>query len=423
MSTEVDPSASVLAENPSVLLVPPVRTNGRRRSAAVMANSKEDMEKEPVLAKSNGQEHFTIKGNEHILIAACGIQGWRKMNEDAHCLVLRDASVSLDVSRVPARIGSVSLPDSNSRPHSPAPIQQSSSESCSPAASQSPAASPYASAAQSPDAKPREGLISLEGTSLLAMLGIFDGHNGRAAADYAAACMPRIMAHHVSECTDPKNTQAISDAVKSAFHECDDDMRAQGVGASGCTAACVVVTSDYVLLCSAGDCRLSAVGRDGTVVASIEADHNPSKNDEEAQRLKELGVEVSNGRVLGRLAVSRALGDFAFKPEDKLRHEYPVLATPTVTAVPKDQVDFVVAGCDGVWELNTMSQVIATVAACRDNIDSAVTKVVRSSCSIVRPLNPLTGQMQPGNDNITFGALFFQSGASPPSRDTNTSTE
>jgi len=250
-----------------------------------------------------------------------------------------------------------------------------------------------------------------EGTSLLALLGIFDGHNGRAAADFAAASMPRILTQHVAACPDPSDAKSLTEAVQSAFHSCDEEMRAHGVGASGCTAACVVVTVEFVLLCSAGDCRLSAIGRDGTILSSIESDHNPSKNESEAERLKNLGVEVSNGRVLGRLAVSRALGDFSFKPENKPPHEYPVLATPTVTVVPRALVDIVVAGCDGVWELNTMTQVVASVTAARDNIDAAVTKVVRTSCSTTRPLNPLTGQMQSGNDNITFGVLFF----APPS--------
>jgi serine/threonine protein phosphatase PrpC len=385
---------------------PAMARTGRRRSAAVMAHSKEEVDREPVLAKANCQEHFTMKFNSDIQIAACGIQGWRKTNEDAHCVLLTDSLASVDASRAPTRFPSNSVNHGGSRPASPAPT------------SPSPCSPPPSSTAPSPDARPAEPSdgqdMLFEGTSIVAMLGIFDGHNGRAAADFAAANMPRFIAAKAKCIDDDASKEAMITAIQSAFNECDDAMREHGVGESGCTAACVIVTRKDVVLCSAGDCRLAAFCREGTVVVSIENDHSPSKNSDEMERLASIGIPVVDGRVLGRLAVSRALGDFPFKPIDVPRSHHGVWSTPTVAIGPREAIDFVIAGCDGVWELNSIAHAAQLVRGERGNIDDAITRVARTSCSTVRPLNPMTQQLQPGNDNITFGAVFFRPETLPP---------
>lgn len=63
------------------------------------------------------------------------------------------------------------------------------------------------------------------------------------------------------------------------------------------------------------------------------------------------------------MALSRALGDFVFKRNDKLPPEDQI-----VTAVPDieirkitDELEFIVLACDGIWDVLTNSEVVSFV--------------------------------------------------------------
>ena len=61
-------------------------------------------------------------------------------------------------------------------------------------------------------------------------------------------------------------------------------------------------------------------------------------------RVSELGGCIIFGRVLGRLAVSRAIGDMSMKPF--------VTAEPEVTKIDlRRGDDFIVLACDGLWDV------------------------------------------------------------------------
>lgn len=63
------------------------------------------------------------------------------------------------------------------------------------------------------------------------------------------------------------------------------------------------------------------------------------------------------GRIDGNLNLSRAIGDLQYKKNKKLRpHEQAITAFPEVKSMsylgaPGKKVDFLVMGCDGIWEL------------------------------------------------------------------------
>lgn len=90
-------------------------------------------------------------------------------------------------------------------------------------------------------------------------------------------------------------------------------------------------------------------------------DHKPDLPDERSRILK-AGGEVSEGRVNGMLALSRAIGDFDYKgiapPKDAgpewylTRHM--VTSYPDVVIKPlhKD-VEFIILACDGIWDCKT----------------------------------------------------------------------
>ena len=78
----------------------------------------------------------------------------------------------------------------------------------------------------------------------------------------------------------------------------------------GSTACVVMIVGDRVICSNLGDSR-AVLCRNGQAI-ELSCDHKPDNVDEEA-RIKANGGFVTFNRVLGRLAVSRSFGDFAYK--------------------------------------------------------------------------------------------------------------
>lgn len=85
---------------------------------------------------------------------------------------------------------------------------------------------------------------------------------------------------------------------------------------AGCTATTVLLTEDKVICANAGDSRTvySAHGgpANGGIGDALSEDHQPDV-ERERKRIEAAGLFVSQQRVKGQLAVSRALGDFEYK--------------------------------------------------------------------------------------------------------------
>lgn len=71
-----------------------------------------------------------------------------------------------------------------------------------------------------------------------------------------------------------------------------------------------LISPHTIYVANCGDSRTMVVCRDGRLEHT--RDHKPGLPHEH-QRILEAGYTVTNGRVEGQLAVSRALGDFQYK--------------------------------------------------------------------------------------------------------------
>ena len=117
----------------------------------------------------------------------------------------------------------------------------------------------------------------------------------------------------------------------------------------GCTACVVLITIDEIICANAGDSR--AVLTQSTSTYDLSDDHKPD-NDDEALRILEAGGNIESGRVNGKLSLSRAIGDLAYKqrknegPEKQM-----VTCVPDVTRRPRTFKDsFLLVACDGIWD-------------------------------------------------------------------------
>jgi|LauGreDrversion4_2_1035121.scaffolds.fasta_scaffold246460_1 serine/threonine protein phosphatase PrpC len=133
----------------------------------------------------------------------------------------------------------------------------------------------------------------------------------------------------------------------------------------GCTANVVLVKDGTIYVANAGDARcVAAIG--GKAVA-LSTDHKPTLS-KEKQRVIKAGFSVNGeGRIDGNLNLSRSLGDLKYKKNKKLKpSEQAITAFPDVKAVPSfggpgKKVDFLVIGCDGVWEMKTSQQIVTYI--------------------------------------------------------------
>lgn len=109
-----------------------------------------------------------------------------------------------------------------------------------------------------------------------------------------------------------------------------------------------------------GDSRAIASVRGS--VQQLSFDHKPN-NEGETRRIVAAGGWVEFNRVNGNLALSRALGDFVFKKNEKKRAEEQI-----VTALPDVEVreltddhEFIVIACDGIWDVLSNEEVLEFV--------------------------------------------------------------
>lgn len=194
------------------------------------------------------------------------------------------------------------------------------------------------------------------------LFAVFDGHGGQEIALYSEKNFGKLLKNN-------KYYQrgAYSDALKSTFLELDQEMRTpegqkklrelsgKDSNFGGCTANVMLIVNKRIYIANAGDSR-SIVYNKKAIKLSF--DHKP-EDSEEYNRVIKAGGFVTGGRVCGNLNLSRALGDFDFKENSDLpAEEQMISALPDVVVREiEDGDDFVVMGCDGIWELMTDDEI------------------------------------------------------------------
>eukprot|EP01060_Flectonema_neradi_P007648 TRINITY_DN1536_c0_g1_i5.p1 TRINITY_DN1536_c0_g1~~TRINITY_DN1536_c0_g1_i5.p1 ORF type:complete len:448 (+),score=105.59 TRINITY_DN1536_c0_g1_i5:78-1421(+) len=186
--------------------------------------------------------------------------------------------------------------------------------------------------------------------------GVFDGHVGPEAAEFIARRWPEVLRGETIPISDARMKQISLDLDEEFLAKESED------GSTGTFLIARKLSSGrYTLqVGNVGDSRV-IVGKGGRA-CPVTDDHKPN-NHGERTRIEEAGGSVSNGRVDGKLAVSRAYGDIEYKNSDSnLTHK--VIAVPDIVHIDCGPEDFVLLSCDGVFESNfTNEEVIAFVTA------------------------------------------------------------
>ncbi|XP_010920816.2 putative protein phosphatase 2C 53 [Elaeis guineensis] len=184
--------------------------------------------------------------------------------------------------------------------------------------------------------------LDVHGDPQLAFFGIFDGHGGKGAAEFASENMgDRIVEEVVTR--GGERCSEIEEAVKIGYLKTDAEFLKQDVAGGTCCVTALLRKGDLVVS-NAGDCR-AVLSRAGTAEA-LTSDHKLSREDER-ERIESLGgfVDYCRGtwRLQGSLAVSRGIGDSHLK-------QWVIPEPETKILKIEPECEFLILASDGLWD-------------------------------------------------------------------------
>ncbi|XP_062092628.1 probable protein phosphatase 2C 24 [Humulus lupulus] len=188
--------------------------------------------------------------------------------------------------------------------------------------------------------------------------GVFDGHG---CSHVAMKCKERLHEIVKEELEGDKSTSPLwKEMMERSFTRMDEEVQAWNESdkisncrcelqtprcdAVGSTAVVSVVTSEKIVVSNCGDSR-AVLCRNGVAIP-LSSDHKPDRPDE-LVRIENAGGRViywDGARVLGMLAMSRAIGDNYLKPY--------VIPEPEVTITDRMADDeCLILASDGLWDV------------------------------------------------------------------------
>jgi protein phosphatase 2C family protein 2/3 len=201
----------------------------------------------------------------------------------------------------------------------------------------------------------RDGLNA----SHLSMFSVYDGHGGFDASKYL-----RSHFHKYFSATLENSQGDITSSLVEAFHICDRELlqivkeRGLSMGVGSVVNTVIIDEKGNFICANLGDCR-AIIGLDAREIVELSRDLKPGLP-EEIERIVRCGGFVSSGnRVNGRLAVSRAIGDFEYKSETG---EMMVSSVPEVRVHKKTGKErFLIIACDGLYDVMSSREVVGFI--------------------------------------------------------------
>ncbi|KAH6762704.1 protein phosphatase 2CA [Perilla frutescens var. hirtella] len=190
----------------------------------------------------------------------------------------------------------------------------------------------------------------------LHFFGVFDGHG---CSHVARRCKERM--HEIVRDEYEHGGSSWEDTMARSFMKMDEEVAECSSGRAststcrcemqtpqcdsvGSTAVVAVVSPDKIVVSNCGDSR-AVLCRNGVAIP-LSVDHKPDRPDE-LRRIEEAGGRViywDGARVLGVLAMSRAIGDSYLKPY--------VIPEPEVTVRERTAEDeCLILASDGLWDV------------------------------------------------------------------------
>ncbi|KAK9122192.1 hypothetical protein Syun_019809 [Stephania yunnanensis] len=215
---------------------------------------------------------------------------------------------------------------------------------------------------------------------------VFDGHAGFSSVEFLREELYKecVAALQGGQLLGSKDLRAVEKALQEAFVNADTKLLnwLEGTGKeveSGSTATVILVGSNMLIVSHVGDSCV-VISRSGKAETLTNA-HRPYGSNkvslQEIRRINEAGGWISNGRICGDIAVSRAFGDLRFKTKKNemlqkgvaagrwsqkfvSRVQFKgdlVSASPDIYQVPlESDAEFIILASDGLWDYMNSSE-------------------------------------------------------------------
>lgn len=217
------------------------------------------------------------------------------------------------------------------------------------------------------------------------LFAVFDGHGGREIAEFARLHFPEELLKNpdyvagrfkealsatflkidaiLSTEAGKKEVNALTEkfkapsAISPSKRSSTEGEEEGGPDNKGCTSNVLLIKNKTLYIANAGDSRSIASVKGKAV--ELSHDHKPDL-ESERKRILKAGGSVDEGRVEGNLNLSRALGDLRYKTNSSLKPQEQMITADPEVRIEKltSDYDFIIMGCDGVYETKSNQQII-----------------------------------------------------------------
>ncbi len=189
----------------------------------------------------------------------------------------------------------------------------------------------------------------------MSYFAVFDGHSGKQTSSYAKIYLHSELEKQLNNISKNQinNDNIIKKCITKAILNIDNTIFSSKIQ-SGTTANICIIYNNKLYTANVGDSR-SVLCRNGEAIA-LSVDHKPYDT-KEKNRIERNSGFVQHGRVNGRLAVSRALGDNSLKHEDPKLSPLTAMPDITINTLTKND-EFIILACDGLWDVMSNQDVV-----------------------------------------------------------------
>ncbi|KAL7721253.1 Protein phosphatase 2C [Entamoeba marina] len=201
-------------------------------------------------------------------------------------------------------------------------------------------------------------------------IGVFDGHNGSAAAQYCMNTIPTTL----PEIQPTEYEQQLNSYfTKVHANVCKETE-------SGTTATICLIRENDVVIASCGDSPVFFI--EGTTIKKVTKDHNiPNERDKIVANGGAITLVEGIERINGEILISRSIGDRLLHP--------PLVETPDIDVFPLS-MDYIIMASDGITDslseediLNTVLKPVSVSESAATLRNEAFIKKSRDNLSVV----------------------------------------
>ena len=271
----------------------------------------------------------------------------------------------------------------------------------------------------------------------VSFFGIFDGHGGETCSEYLRDNLHDLICHNNNFF--PEN---IPEAIKLAFEKAEKNFiekyalnkNKEMIDKSGSCAVILLIVDNKIYVANVGDSRCLLSKENCKKYIEVTKDHKPN-DPNETSRIKSNGGKIyqtetlikksSNIKLVGKkligpyrvfpggLSVSRTIGDVEAKLEKFGGNSNVVISKPDIFVydLNKDDIDFFILGCDGIFDQLSSEEVINcawSVYNNKDNLLITQCKDIHKQSGIITDLIMKSALARKSFDNVTCLFISFK---------------